>query len=178
MLGIIDLDGLGHAERAAEIVLGGGDHDSMIYGQRLQRISSEAMDPRVADVEGVSEASLQHERTERAQVSAIAIVRRVAVSRFTMQPGVRRGDDAEPGRANRPGFRSAVVVEQECLDRRFGGNAADGTGADPVSQRKRHAFQRELAAFWNDRSVKVLVLLLAAFVGALAYRDGESLLRH
>ena len=91
-------------------------------------------------------ADLMHHGAQRADVALVLVVGVLAAPRLRMQPGVGRGDHALRRGLHRPGFRRAVVVGQEALDRGLGGDAADAGGADAVGEHDRDALQARAAA--------------------------------
>jgi hypothetical protein len=169
---IVDFELRADAQRAAEIALIRGNDQPMVVGQLLQVAVAEAINAAVADMEDMRGVGLDDQRAERAHITAVHVVAVLAVPALRIEPGVCCGQHALRRRLDRPGFRSAVVVVEKTLDRRFAGYVADLAAADAVGQGDGDSLATELRFVRDAQPVKILIDFLAALVGVLA--DGES----
>src|SRR2546423_1598091 len=87
-----------------------------------------------------------------------------------MQPRVGGGQHPLRRRLYGPGFRSAVIVGQETLDRRLARDVADVAAADPVRQHDSDALQAQQRLARSQRAVEILIGLFATFVRMLPDR--------
>ena len=62
------------AEGSRQVGLFAGHHDAMVVGKQFELLTTQAVDAPVADVEEVGRCGLQHQRTEGADVAAVALV--------------------------------------------------------------------------------------------------------
>ena len=171
---VVDLDMRIDPERAAQIGLLRRDDHPVILGKLLQRIAGQAIDPAVADMEQMRGARFQHHHRQRADIPPVRLIGVAAGAGLGMQPGIGRGDDALGRGLHRPGVGCAVIVGEEALHRRFGGNPAHRTGADAVGEGDRGALQRQRRRLRNQGAEKILIGLLAALVRMLADREFQA----
>src|SRR5437762_6548324 len=87
-----------------------------------------------------------------------------------MQPRVGGGQHPLRRRLYGPGFRSAVIVGQETLDRRLARDVADVAAADPVRQHDSDALQAQQRLARSQRAMEILIGLFATFVRMLPDR--------
>jgi hypothetical protein len=171
---VVDLELRVDAERAAEIGLLRRHDDAVIVGQLLERLAGDAVDAAVADMEDVRGGRLDDHGAEGADIALVAVIGILALARLRMQPGIGCVEHAAGGGLHRPGFRRAVIVHQEALDRRLAGDLAHRAAGDAVGENRRDALQAEQRLLRNQDAVKILVDGLATPVGVLADRNQES----
>ncbi len=140
---IVDLDLGVHAQRPAEIGLLRRQDDSMILGELLEGTADQAIDARIADMEDMRGGRLQDHHAEGADIALVPVVGVPAAAGLGVEPGVGGIDDAPRRGLHGPRLRGAVVVRQEALHGRFGGNPAHVAAADPVGQGEGDALQAE-----------------------------------
>ena len=142
----------------------------MILGELLQRVAGQAVDSGVADMKDMRGRRFDDQRAQRTDIALVPVVGVLAPPGLGVQPGIGRGQHAMRRGFHRPGFRGAVIVGQEALDRRFAGDLADIAAADAVRQHDGDAFQAEQRLVRDQGAVKILIDLLPAFVGMLPDR--------
>ena len=108
---------------------------------------------------------------EGADIALVAVIGILALARLRVQPGIGRIQHAAGGGLHRPGFRRAVIVRQEALDRRLAGDLAHRAAADAVGEDGGNALQAEQRLVRNQDAVKILIDRLATLVGVLADRN-------
>ena len=81
----------------------------MILAQLFEGVFTQAMDARIADVEQVRAAALEHQRTEGADIAAVAVIAIWALAGLRMQP---RGVDCHQHALRRLFHRRASEVQK------------------------------------------------------------------
>ena len=148
----------------------------MVVGELLQRVAGEAIDAAIADVEEMRGGRLDDHGAECADIAAVLVIG-ILAARLRMQPGIGGLQHALRRGAHRPGFRGAVIVGQESLDRRLRGNMRHRARADAVGQHDGNALEAEQRLVRDQDAVEILIGFLAAPIGKLS--DGYlQLARH
>ncbi len=167
---VVDLELRVHTERAAEIALLRGQHDAMVVGQLLEAVARDAVDPAVADMEQMRGGRPDHHGAQRADIPLVFVIGVLAAPRLRVQPGIGRLQHALRRGLHRPGFRGAVIVGQEALDRGLRGNAADAARGDAVGKHHGDALQAEQRFARDQHAVEILIGVLAALIRELPDR--------
>ncbi|MGY4626164.1 hypothetical protein ACVWY3_003920 [Bradyrhizobium sp. USDA 4486] len=131
---VVDFELRIDAERAAEIGLLGGDDDAVIVGQLLQRLAGHAVDAAVADMEDVRGGRLNDHGAQGADIALVAVIGILTLARLRVQPGIGGFQHAAGGGLHRPGFRRAVIIHQETLDRRLAGDLTHRAAGNAVGE--------------------------------------------
>ncbi len=171
---VVDVDAAVDAERTPEKRSAAIAADAVVLGQLFECMRMQSVDARVAHVQQVRVAPLQHERAEGADAAQVLVEAAVAALRLRVQPCIRRLQHAPRRAADRPGLRGGVVVLQEPAHRRGTRDMADPAAADAVGQRDGDALGRQLGAARQHGAVEVLIRDLAdARLRVLADADGQ-----
>jgi hypothetical protein len=83
---VVDLDLRAHPQRPAKIDLLRREHDTVVFGELLERAAGHAIDARIADMEDVRRPPLDHHNVQGADVAPVHVIGMRTSAGLRMQP--------------------------------------------------------------------------------------------
>src|SRR3954454_13429230 len=104
----------------------------MVFGQLLERLSGNAEDATIPDVEDMRGSGFQDNAAEGAYIALVPVVGHGGASRLRVQPRIGGSQNPISSGFDRPRIRRAVIIAEKGLDGGLARNVADGTRADAI----------------------------------------------